>query len=180
MQILKWLKRLEEASGPKKTKGQQIAVGLAMLVAMLGSAGLGAFFEFYTGTVGRIPSMQAKVIVPEVPETETTLVEVRRYLERDKTDEIEYKEGFNCYDSVLLTKRNADWEGILAIPAALIYEDGGHAILLFPTTDGGWIFVEPQEDLVIYPRVGQFYRGKKVIRIDWYEGRWVPFMEAPN
>ncbi len=166
----------------KRTIKQQISVGVALLVIM-GASGLGGAIGGIYYATGSLPYYSADspgTILPEDIEATTTLIDVGHFLEVDKTEEIVYREGFNSVEFALLTARNAHWEGLPAEIVALVYEDEatGHMLLAFPTTEDGWVFVEPQSDRVVNPRPGALYNGKRILRIDILRLTWEPFMEA--
>jgi len=159
----------------KRTVKQQIVFYISMLLLMVCFGVMGAFAGYYQGT-GEYPFARSEAVLPDVPGETTTLVDVGHFLERDKTNEIDYGLDFNCVESAFLTARNATWEGLPARAGALVYEDGsGHVILIFPTSDDGWVFVDTVEDLVINPRVGAIYHGNRIAEILILEMRWIPF-----
>jgi hypothetical protein len=105
-------------------------------------------------------------------------VDVGNFLEDDTTDTQIYGDEFNCVEYALLVARNAQWAGLVVEPCSLVYQDGSrHMIIMFPTVDNGWTFVEPQSDKVINPVPGSMYNGQRVVRIDRLDCQWTPFME---
>lgn len=154
---------------------KKVLLYITLAVMVFCSGSLGAVFGYYQGT-GELPFLQPVAILPEVTNSTTTLVDVKGFLERDKTSEIDYGDNFNCVEFALLVARNAHWSGLPADPARLLFQDGSsHMILVFPTKDEGWIFVDPQNDLVIHPRIGSIYSGKRIVEIDTLRCRWIPF-----
>lgn len=134
-------------------------VGIVMIV---GSTFLGYSLGYFEGT-GLIPFIpEAKAELP--PEMKaTTVKEVDNFLETNDVSMDEYDIGFNCVEFTLLQARNAHWEGI---PAAVVRinltGETNHMIIGFPIKDTGWLFVEPQENLVVKPRVGGDWLGEKI------------------
>ena len=52
---------------------------------------------------------------------------------------------------------------IRAYPIVIQYDESpGHMIIVFPTKDRGDIFIEPQNDWQVRPRVGQNYNNRKI------------------
>jgi hypothetical protein len=51
----------------------------------------------------------------------------------------------------------------------LCFDQGQHAVVAFNTTDRGLIYIEPQTDAAIEPKVGEKYEGKEIkeILIAW-------------
>lgn len=95
-------------------------------------------------------------------------------LTEDNTSEQEYREGYNCIDYAWEVMRNLQWEGIDSGIIALTYADGtGHAILIIPTEDEGWQFVDPQSDELVNPKIGSYYNGKRVVEIEVMVIEWV-------
>jgi len=76
--------------------------------------------------------------------------EVVKFLEVDKTSNIEYSEGFNCISFANSIKYNAEKVGIkcgLVSFDISSYKDSiGHAINCFETTDRGIVYFDPQTD----------------------------------
>ena len=88
--------------------------------------------------------------------------------------DMEYRQGFNCLDYAWEGMRLLHWKGQLAMVARLDLEpDPDHAVLIIPTEDEGWIFIEPQTGERIYPTPGGKYagftdiKGVYVMRLVW-------------
>lgn len=136
---------------------------------------MAGFFEatgripFYTGNdVALPPSDIAKVTAAEA---EATLAPLR---DRD------YGPGFNCLDYAWAGMRMLHWQGQMATIVRLDLEPNpDHAVLLVPTEDAGWVFLEPQTGAQIYPRVKGTYQNLAdiIIGIDVMDITWIPINE---
>lgn len=81
--------------------------------------------------------------------------ELMRFLEEDKTDENEYKEGaYTCSNFAADLNNNAEEEGFRAAYVYIEYSDGAHALAAFETVDRGLVFIEPQFDDEVVVSVG--------------------------
>lgn len=87
-----------------------------------------------------------------------TYSEVISFIEQDKTNEYEYdKDEFNCQDFSATVKRNAFNEGYRCFYVSIEFQEGGHAIIGFNTTDQGFIYIEPQYDKIVALQIGKKY-----------------------
>ena len=132
---------------------------LGLFVAVLW-VGFTAGFYYGTGTVPTLYSSDA-VMVPQIA-VETTAQEVSDTVApmRDK----EYGEGYNCVDFAWEAMRLLQWQGIRAAIVRIALDPGpDHAVLLVPTEDRGWIFVEPQTGQEVKLRVGGKWAGLQTI-----------------
>jgi len=79
------------------------------------------------------------------------LDEVRKFLEFDDTDEMEYDvEDWNCVDYTNLLIRKLMERGIFACETELVFEDDtAHAIVAIETEPGKIYYIEPQQDKII-------------------------------
>ena len=76
--------------------------------------------------------------------------EIKRFLEEDDTDEMEYnRTTWNCVDYSNLLIRNLLKKGIFACSAVIRFEEGDHAIVAFKTEDGKLYYIEGQSDEII-------------------------------
>jgi len=142
-------------------------LGLFMAVLWVGfSAG----FYYGTGTMPTLYSSES-AMVPQIA-VETTAQEVTDTVApmRDK----EYGEGYNCVDFAWEAMRLLQWQGIRATIVRIVLDPGpDHALLLVPTEDRGWIFVEPQTGEEVKLRVGgkwaglQTITGVYVMHVEW-------------
>jgi len=78
-------------------------------------------------------------------------------IKADNTNENIYDEiHYNCVDFSWDTMRALNAEGIEARILIITYSNGEkHAVDIIPTSDKGWIVVEPQYDKIITPEVGK-------------------------
>jgi hypothetical protein len=86
-----------------------------------------------------------------------TYQEMKDFLRRDTTDRNVYVGRYDCENFAADVCNNAEAEGIRAATVVLRYENGGHEIVAFETTDKGLIFIEPQEDREVKVEVGMRY-----------------------
>jgi hypothetical protein len=101
------------------------------------------------------------ILPPEYDVVNQTLDEVKAFLNSDDTDTIPYDEGFNCVDSVFRVLLNARWQGLMAVPIAIQYDElPGHMVIGFPIGDKGYALFETQNDHQIRLVVGQNYDGR--------------------
>ena len=90
--------------------------------------------------------------------------EMKDFLRRDKTDQHIYAGAYDCENFASDVCNNAEAEGIRAAVVVLEYEEGGHDIVAFETTDKGLIFIEPQKDEEVKVEVGIKYWGDTIKR----------------
>lgn len=161
----------------KLTRGDKIVLWTAVLILSLCSGVMGSAFGYYKAT-GQMPFQGSASVLPEITGNVTTSEQISEFLVIDSTNEIEYGEGFNCVESAILAARNAHWDGLPAEVVRLVFTDeSSHMMLVFPTSDSGWIYVEPQTDSEVSPRVGGMYNGKVISSIDILRIEWFPFEE---
>jgi len=80
-----------------------------------------------------------------------TLEEVKKFLEEDDTDKIPYdNQTFICTDFANRFVSNFLRKGYYACVSILYFEDVAHAIVAINTRDYGLIYVEPQQDKIIF------------------------------
>lgn len=115
----------------------------------------------YHGT-GTFPLPERGISMPVV--SEVSLVNAQLSLEPMKARE--YQEGYTCVDFAWDAMRLLRWEGKESVIALLILDpEPNHALLLVPTADKGWVFIEPQTGLQTKPQVGGRYFGRKIAAI---------------
>jgi uncharacterized membrane-anchored protein YhcB (DUF1043 family) len=84
--------------------------------------------------------------------------EMRDFLARDRTNERTWvRRQYTCVDFADDVKANAAKEGIRSAFVIIEHPEAGHAIVAFYTTDRGLVFIEPQLDWKVEPRIGQRY-----------------------
>jgi len=88
--------------------------------------------------------------------------ELIAFMREDNTDKITYKEGvFDCVNFASTFIKNFAKRGFFSCEAYLEFEDSAHSLVAVNTTDLGLIYVEPQQDVIIYSlRVGEDYCKK--------------------
>ena len=95
-----------------------------------------------------------------------TYSETIQFIFWDTTDSNTYdQDSYNCFHFTADVKSNSYEAGYRCFLVYLVLNEGAHAIVSFNTTDKGLIFIEPQDDRVITPRVGQPY---------WDRSRYLP------
>lgn len=134
---------------------------------------------FYMGT-GTFPdwtgSESKPILVPDLAVSSST--DVDRVLKEDATDSVPYQEGWNCVEYAWSAMRALQWGGIPSGIVRLSYEDGTyHAILITPTDDKGWIFIDPQTDAEVKPKLGGMYGDKRIVSMHIMIMSWVDILE---
>jgi len=148
---------------------------LFLILSLVGLSGFLGILGGYHWATGELPFVKHQGILPPVTGNTSSLEQVQSFLSTDNTSLQVYREGFNCVESALMAARNAVWKGIPAEVVRLVFVDNtSHMILVFPTNDSGWLFVEPQTDSIVYPQIGTVYSGSKVSEIDLLNLSWVP------
>ncbi|MFC2049741.1 hypothetical protein ACFLTN_00955 [Chloroflexota bacterium] len=162
----------------KKASKKKIiqAVFLAAIVCI---AGLVLYFQGYHDAIGEYPlSFKKTILPPDVSPVNQSFEQVMEFIKSDNTDKLEYKEGFNCVDFVFMVVRYAHWNGIIAEPIGITFEDSSkHMILMIPTNDRGTIFIEAMTDNQVEPKIGSMYMGKLVKELYGLGTVWVPLDE---
>jgi hypothetical protein len=152
-----------------------------LLIAIIGTYGFAIGFRVGTGEYPTLAMLKAQpaVVLPVIPEARD-LATIKVFLGNDTTDEMDYDVNeYNCLDYAWTVMRRMTLDGIDARIARVSFVDGDdkHAILLIPTTDKGWILVEPMADEVLNIKIGRFYLngiGWRVIKaIDVLDYNWV-------
>jgi len=81
------------------------------------------------------------------------------FIEKDKTEREQYIEDeYICQDFAMDVCNHAEEEGIRCAYVNILFPDGkGHAIVAFNTIDRGLVYIEPQTDELVEPRIGKHY-----------------------
>ena len=156
--------------------GQGIKLIGIFLVATACSVltGFAAGFTYGTGDSALTLLVPAKSIAPPQETVMTTLSDVTATLSTQPKQA--YREGYNCVDYAWDAMRALQWRGQPSAIVRLGFSDGtGHTVLIAPTSDKGYQFVEPQTDEIIRPQVGAMYAGKTVANMTVLEFQWRPF-----
>ncbi len=179
--IRKFIFGVEEL--PKVSRRQKI-IQIVSMVLLLYSGGVMGYIFGYTDGTGMNPFSftTAQSVRPAAIDGPLTTIEVvKEFMESDKTDLRQYGEGFNSAEFGLLLARNAHWQGVPAQLVRLDFADGvtAHMVLAFPTSDAGWVFIEPQSDDVIYPWIGGHWLDKRIVAMWLFDPdrAWLPFEE---
>ena len=82
-----------------------------------------------------------------------------KFLKKDKTDEKEYRESYNCVYFTEALHNNAEKKGIKCA-AVIIYcdDDKSHALVMFPLKNGERLYIEPQSDCIASVEEGEPYQ----------------------
>ena len=109
-----------------------------------------------------------------------TWLELKKFLERDDTDEIPYTEkSFDC-SGYAITLRDRAWRyGIRSAYVEIgFYRNEGHALNAFETTDKGLIYVDDTEaDQIAYVKMGEPYG---VILLEVVKERYIACEGEPD
>ena len=131
------------------------------LVAL--SLAVGFLIGHVYGT-GTFPLAQTQQIrMPDA--ASVTLHETQTVLEPLR--EQEYREGYTCLDFAWEAMRAMRWQGYETLIVVLELDpEPHHAVLLVPTTDEGWIFMDPQcGGCPLKPAVGGKYFNRTITGI---------------
>jgi len=152
------------------------AIEYIVIVALIFGVGYTAGFNTATGgfSLGLLPSTS---VSPPNDITRATLAEVEQALEPLR--DMEYGQGWNCLDYAWEAMRRLHWQGQLAMIVQLDLEpDPNHAVLIVPTSDEGYVFIEPQTGKQIYPTIGGKYIDFTTIEGIYLMGiTWTSFEE---
>lgn len=142
-------------------------------------AGFSAGYEYATGRPVLDIWKTSKSIAPPAEIVATTLDTTTNILASQPQQT--YQEGYNCLDFAWGAMRTLQWQGQPSAIIRLGYSDGsGHALLLVPTSDKGYQFIEPQDNEVVHPEIGLKYQGQTVIEITVLKLTWVPLQTFEN
>jgi hypothetical protein len=141
-------------------------VGLAFLVGFMAG--------FFEATGGLPMGIGRESMAPPSGIAKATLAEIEQTLA--PVTQMEYREGFTCLDFAWEAMRRLHWAGQLAMIARLdLSPDPDHAVLIVPTSDEGWVFIEPQTGERIYPAAGGKYMDFTAIEGVYMMGlNWTP------
>lgn len=94
-----------------------------------------------------------------------------------RTDE-ESRKGYNCVEFAMDASRRLRWAGQLSATVAVEFDEGpGHIILLVPTSDAEWVFIDPKTLRVLKPVVGGSLSGKEITQLLVRTETWIPLEE---
>lgn len=86
-----------------------------------------------------------------------SMLDVYEFIADDKTDENNYTDEYECRHFAAELNKNAFVKGYLCYYVSLEFQEGAHSIVAFKTIDMGLIYVEPQNDDIIEPQIGNSY-----------------------
>ena len=152
---------------------REIFAGITFSLLACLSLFAGYIIGYYEGS-GTTPFVRTRAILP-AGIGRTTSTDVAAFLSEDETKLEQYREGFNCVEFALMAARNAQWKGVAAVPIRLVFDEGAHWILGFPTQDQGWLFLNPQGELWLKPTVGGKFFDKTIVGVYYlYDFVWKP------
>jgi len=99
-----------------------------------------------------------------------TFQELRDFILRDPASRTHFVlNQYECRHFATEVDNNAEAEGLRCGFVLLCFDRGQHAVVAFDTTDRGLVYIEPQTDATIEPKVGSKYQGRKIkeILIAW-------------
>lgn len=172
--------RLKDFFKPKPVDWKQSTYLVIMVCICLFTGYIGGFYKG-TGTLPNFALFPEDATVATPKGLTTTLTDIQVTLE-EAPDE-EYAFGYNCVDFAWDAMRQLAWKGHPSAMVMLMFEElPNHALLLVPTTDKDWLFIEPQAGIVVKPRVGGLYNGRTITEIKIMTIVWVSldeFIETP-
>ena len=148
-----------------KTKRFYVCTITLVILSLFVGYGVGA--KVYTNAFPMLGN-HLSVSVPDP--SQPTLEEVLEVL-RDMPEK-EYGFGYNCLDFSNDDFSALKWAGYrwpITKQGAIEHEIPPHdAIIVVNTSDKGRVFIEPQMNIVVYPKVGEVFNGVVVTRILTY------------
>jgi len=160
----------------KPNKKKLIPILLIVAICIMFLAG---YFQGYHDAIGGYPSaFKQTILPPELDSVDQSFEQVTEFIKNDSTDKLEYKQGFNCVDYVFMVLRHANWNGIIAIPIMITFDDSSeHMIVMMPTNDKGTVLFETMTDKQVDPQIGNLYMGKRVTGLYGLATGWIPLNE---
>lgn len=135
-------------------------------------------YSYFRGEPNSAASNVREVLEPvHFMEMRLTYQQVMDWLRKDKTDAVPYGDNnFTCVDYSAQVKSNAELDNIRCGFMYIWNLDGtAHAIVVFDTTDRGFVYVEPQFDWVIpEPKAGLCYDKLVSSVSDSYDYTYTP------
>jgi len=126
--------------------------------------GSATFGSISTSSDDEIPT------IPSVTLRDPSFQELKDFMLADTTSRKKFRlYEYECRHFAFEVNNNAEAAGLRCGIALICYERGQHAVVVFETTDRGILFIEPQTDAVINPKIGGFYQGMEIkeILIAW-------------
>lgn len=84
-----------------------------------------------------------------------TYQEMIDFISSDKTDQNTYSNDYICFNFTAEVKNNAFFEGYRCGFVYVTFPNSNHGMVCFDTIDQGLIFIEPQDDRILTPVVGE-------------------------
>lgn len=84
---------------------------------------------------------------------------VMKFLEKDKTDENDYSESYNCVYFTEELHNHAETKKIKCTAVTIFCEDDtAHMLVMFPLKNGDNLYIEPQSDCIANVEIGENYK----------------------
>ena len=101
-----------------------------------------------------------------------TYQEVMSFIAVDQTDKNTFIMGnYTCLNFAVDVRNHALMKGIRCGLVYVVFSSSSHAIVCFDTTDQGLIYIEPQNDAVVKPNIGQPYWNRTEYRPPLYDDK---------
>jgi hypothetical protein len=95
-----------------------------------------------------------------------TFQEMRDFILKDPTSRKAFVPNkYECRNFATDVNNDAEAAGLRCAFVLLCYKNGQHAVVAFDTTDRGMIYIEPQTDAAIQPKVGGKYQEQEILDI---------------
>lgn len=95
-----------------------------------------------------------------------TFQEVKDFILKDPTSRNTFVlNKYECRNFAADVDNNAKAAGLRCAFVLLCYQNGQHAVVAFSTSDRGMIYIEPQTDAAIEPRVGGTYQQQVIVEV---------------
>jgi hypothetical protein len=159
----------------KPTKLGLRILGIFMIASICSVlTGFAAGFSYGTGHSALTLIIPSESIAPPSDVAATDLNDVTTVL--SEQPKASYQEGYNCVDFAWAAMRALQWKGQPSAIVRLGFADGmGHTVLIVPTADKGYQFIEPQNNSIVHPVVGGVYDGQYIVNMTILEFTWKPF-----
>jgi hypothetical protein len=113
-----------------------------------------------------IPVIKTEYIEIKEEKSLPTLAQVKEFILSDNTSSKVYLNGiYECRHFATDVNNNAEIAGLKCAFVILCFRTYQHAVVAFETSDIGLIFIEPQSDAAIYPKVGEWYHDQEILEI---------------
>ena len=151
-----------------------IVIGIILLVSIFSSLvrinnlkeEMNNIKDIYEDEIDSLKTMQKeKIAGMSAIDYSPTLSEVKEVIKNNKIENMEYDdEAFNCVEFSNNLVKAFQEAKIYSCVTELWFEEGAHANVVVNTSDRGIIYIEPQDDKIIYNlEIGDDYCDK----VDW-------------